>query len=393
MTIAYFDCSSGVAGDMVLGAMIDAGLPLALVRRELSKLPLGSYRLVLERRRFGLSGCHVRVDVRREPGERSWQGLDAAIAGSALRPRVKRMARAIFRTLAMAEARAHARPLGRVHFHEVGATDSVVDVVGAALGFDHFDFDEVHASPLPISRGRIRSAHGTLPVPAPAALEILKGIPLEPSPVRREIVTPTGAAILATAAQSFGECPLQRIERVGTGFGDQDIPGIPNALRLLVGEGFPAVVIETNLDDMNPELVGHVLEGLLAAGAADAHLEPVLMKKGRAALKLVAVAPWRKKDAVIEAILAETTSFGVRYWPVERRVLVRELVTRRVRGSAVTFKLGYDAKGRFLKAVPEYRDVLRLAKKLRRPLVEVYREAVAEGERAFPQTSGLRRKA
>jgi pyridinium-3,5-bisthiocarboxylic acid mononucleotide nickel chelatase len=263
----------------------------------------------------------------------------------------------------------------------VGATDSLVDVVGAAIGFDYFGFDEIHASPLPMSRGEVRCAHGVLPVPAPATVELLKGVPLERTRVTGELVTPTGAAILTSVVSHFGECPLQAIARVGIGFGDRAIPGRPNMLRLLVGEGFPIVVVEADIDDMNPEFAGYAMERLFAAGAQDVTFLPIQMKKDRPALRLSCIVPWEAKDRAIDAMLRETTTFGVRYWPAERRVLTRELSTERVRRERLTFKVGFDPDGKAVKAMPEFEGLRKLARRTHRPLPELYAEALAEGRR------------
>ncbi len=375
--IAYFDCSSGISGDMVLGALVDAGLPLKKLRSELSKLPLFKHELIPVKGKGRMRGVNLRVKTLSEPPHGGYKVIDSTIAESRLPKPVRETARAIFARLARAEAAVHGIPVDRVHFHEVGATDSVVDVVGAAIGIEHFDLGEIHSSPLPMSRGKVHCAHGTLGVPAPAALEIMKGIPLESTQVREEIVTPTGAAIIATVASRFGECPLQSVERVGYGFGDKRIPGIPNSLRILMGEGFPAVVIETDVDDMSPELFENVSSKIFAAGAVEVHLEPVQMKKGRPGVRIVAVAPWSAKDAAIGAILKETTSFGVRYWPVERKVLLRELVTEKVMGRGLSFKVGMDEAGRVLKVIPEYEGMKKIAAKTRRPLMEIHQEALA----------------
>lgn len=381
MTVAYFDCFSGVAGDMVLGALVDAGMPLAHLRRELKKLALPPHRISCSPVRRGICGTDLAVAVRRELPRSDYPFLDALIARSRLSRPVRETARAIFAGLARAEARVHGTAPRRVHFHEVGAVDSVVDIVGTAIGIEYFRFAEIHVSPLPVTRGRVEGAHGTLPVPAPATMELLKGVPLEPAPVKGEIVTPTGAAILTTVASHFGECPLQRIDRVGYGFGDKILPGMPNALRLLIGEGFPTVAIESNVDDMNPQLFEAAMERCFAAGAVDVHLEPVQMKKGRPGIKLCALAPWAAKDAVIGAILVHTTSFGVRYWPVERQVLTRELVTKKVRRGTIAFKVGCDSSGRIVKVLPEYEGVKKLAQKTKRPLAECYQEALAVARR------------
>ncbi|MFH0798723.1 MAG: nickel pincer cofactor biosynthesis protein LarC [Pseudomonadota bacterium] len=380
MTIAYFDCFSGVSGDMVLGSMVDAGLPLSHLKKQLRLLPIGSYDLTSAKARRTICGTDIRVAVKSGPRSDGYAGLDRLIARSRLAKPVKVLARAIFARLARAEAHVHGILLSRVHFHEVGAVDSVVDVVGAAIGFDYFGFDAVYSSPLPMSRGLVRCEHGTFPVPAPATIELLKGIPLEPSHVKGEIVTPTGAAIIATVAEHFGECPIQKVERVGYGFGDRIIPGTPNALRLMIGDGFPVVVVQCDIDDMNPQIFDHVAKRLFAVGAVDVDLAAIQMKKGRPGVRLTALVPWEKKDAVIDIILKETTTFGVRYWPAERRVLSRELVQKKTRIGKMRFKIGMDASGCAVKVMPEYEDVVKLAKKKRRPLIEVHMEALAAAQ-------------
>ncbi len=381
MAVAYFDCFSGVAGDMVLGALVDAGLPLKKLERELAKLPIGDYRLVRARGKRDIRGTNLRVEVARDLRPDDYAALDRLVAKSRLVPEVREMARAILKRLAEAEARVHGVPVERVHFHEVGAIDSIVDIVGSAIGFAHFGFTAIHASPLPMTRGRVRCAHGTFPVPAPATMELLTGVPLEPAPVQEEIVTPTGAAILTTVAVHFGDCPLQRVDRVGYGFGDKRLPTIPNALRLMIGEGFPVMVVQANIDDMNPELFDYAIERLFEVGAVDVDLAAVQMKHNRPGIKLSALTPWEHKEAVIEAMLRETSTFGVRYWPVERRVLTRELKEERVKKGRVAFKIGRDEEGNVVKVAPEYRDVRKCAKQSKRPVGEVYRDALAVAAR------------
>lgn len=372
MTIAYFDCFSGAAGDMILGALIDCGLPLSYLKRELKHLPLDGYEIRLIKDKKPIKGTNFRVDVKRELNHCDYDFIDSLIANSTLTKTVKELSRSIFESLARAEAKVHGVNLDQVHFHEVGAVDSVVDVVGAAIGFDYFKFKNIHASPLPMTSGTVECAHGTLPVPAPATLELLKGIPLEKSPIKGEIVTPTGAAILTTVTSHFGECPIQKVEKIGYGFGDKEFPGHINALRLVIGEGFPTVVIECDIDDMNPQIYDYVMVKLFDVGAVDVNLMPIQMKKNRPAICVRAVAPWEKKDAVIDVLLKETTTFGVRYFPVERKVLTRELKTKRTKLGDVHFKVGMDSNGNILKRIPEYEDVARLARRARKPVMSVY---------------------
>lgn len=376
MPIAYFDCFSGVSGDMVLGALLDAGMPLSHLRAKLKSLPIGAYEINLAKSHHQIRGANIHVKVSASPKQDTYKEIDTMIAKSKLPKQVKEMARAIFLKIARAEARVHRVPVAKVHFHEVGAVDSVVDVVGSAIGFEYFGFDAIHSSPLPMSRGIVECEHGSFPAPAPATIEIIKGIPLEPVPPRGEIITPTGAAILATVVEHFGECPLQKIEKTAYGIGKRIIPGIPNALRLIIGQGFPVVAIECDIDDMNPQIFEHVMEKLFSAGAADVTFSPVQMKKTRPAVRISAIAPWQKKDSVMDVILRETTTFGVRYWPAERKVLTRKLVQKKVKGRKITYKIGIDESGNIVKAMPEYRDMLNLSEKTHRPLIDIYREAL-----------------
>lgn len=376
MTVAYFDCFSGASGDMILGALIDAGLSVRELTRILRALPVKGWKIEC-RKRGGLAGVDLCVQTTQEPRSARYPDLDRMIARAKLPSHAKELARVILAKLAVAEATVHGVRERDIHFHEVGATDSLIDIVGAAVGLAHFDFAEVHASPLPLSRGSVRCHHGVLPVPAPATLALLKGVPLERTEVTGELVTPTGAAILTSVVTHFGECPLQSIDRVGVGFGDRKLPDRPNILRLLMGKGFQAVVIEVDIDDMNPQLFEPVMERLFAAGAVDISLAAIQMKKNRPGIRLSCVAPDAVKDRAIEILLHETTTFGVRYWPVERKVLTRELVTERVRRGKLTFKIGRDAKGRVVKAMPEYEAVKQLARREHRPFLEVHHEAMA----------------
>lgn len=369
MSIAYFDCFSGIAGDMVLGAMLDAGLPLKHLKAELSKLPLSGYRLEVKPKSQAISGTNLHVETCRELPRCNYLAIHRLIEKSKLSSRVKAGALAIFSRLAQAEAQVHKTTMKKVHFHEVGAIDSIIDIVGAAIGFKYFGFKEIYSSPLPFTRGKVKTKHGWLPVPAPATLHLIKGVPLEKAPVKGEIVTPTGAAIITAVAKNFGECPMQKVEKVGYGYGDKVFAGIPNALRLLVGEGYPVVVIEANIDDMNPQIFDHVMERLFKAGAVDVNLQSVQMKKNRPGILLQCQAPWDKKDAAIDIILKETTSIGVRYYPVERKVLRRELKTVRTKHGPVRVKMLSDNEGKILKHLPEYDDLKNLSRKTGKPII------------------------
>jgi uncharacterized protein (DUF111 family) len=311
MPIAYFDCSSGASGDMILGALVDAGVPLS--------------------------------------------HLDRTIAQSDIKKSIRETACDIFERLAAAQAKVGGTSFEKVHFSEVENGDSIESVLRTLIALDYLGLDEIHVSLLPLS------------ITSPASLEMLKGIPLEKADVRDGHVTPIGAAILTTIATHFGECPLQTIKSIGTSSG----------LRLLMGEGFSATVIEADIDDMNPQIFDHVMGALFKAGAVDVNIVPIQMKKTRPGVRLSCISPWDKKDRLMDIMLSETSTFGVRYWPVERKVLIRELVTGKVRKGSITFKVGRDSEGKIVKASPEFEDVKKLAKKQKRPVKDVYAEAAA----------------
>lgn len=383
MSKAYFDLGSGIAGDMALGALVDLGLPVSLVKKSIEKIGLRNFEIKVLRGRKNSKGVNLHVvdTSHHRNHSTSYADVDRMLTSSKLDVHAKEIARRIFEKLAIAEAKVHGVKVKDVHFHETGAVDSIVDIVGAAVGLSYFKFDEIISSPIPFTRGKVECAHGTLPVPAPATMELIKGFPLEHLKIKEEIVTPTGAAIIVSIADSFGECQLQRIDNVGYGFGDKVIKGIPNALRIIVGEGFKAVVIETNIDDMSPESFEHIMDRLFAVGAVDVSLAQIQMKKNRPAIKIEVVCPYDKKDSVMNVMLTETTSFGVRYWPVDRKILTRELITKKTKLGSVRYKIGYDDNGEMVKAIPEYADVKKIAKKIKKPIYEVQIQLSAEGKR------------
>jgi len=380
MTIAYFDCFSGIAGDMVLGVLVDAGLPLSHLKRELKKLPLSGYSITKKEVRGStrIKGTNLHVKVTGQVDDVTYTSIARMIKSSRLKKPVKDMSLAIMERLARAESKVHDVPVSRVHFHEVGGVDSIVDCVGAAIGFDYFKFSSIASSPLPITRGRIKCRHGMLPVPAPATVHLIKGIPLEPSPILDEIVTPTGAAIITTMTNHFGECPLQRIDKVAYGFGDKVFPEMPNALRLMIGEGFPIIIIETTVDDMNPQIFDYVMERLFDAGAVDVTLAPVQMKKNRMGTIITCQAPWNRKETLIETLLRETTTTGIRYYPVERRMLSRTVKTVSTKFGRIRVKIARDDKLGIVKHIPEYEDMKRIAKRKKLPLIDIYRTILSK---------------
>jgi len=381
----HFDCFSGVSGDMILGALVDVGLPLADLVRGLKAVKLDGYGLrATTVTRGGMPAVKVNVAIRRGMGAPLAIGrIQRLIASSRLPGRVKDQGQEAFRRLAQAEARAHRMPVGRVHFHEVGVVDSLVDVLGSLLGCHLLGVEAVTAAAVNLGAGTIECAHGTLPVPGPAVAALASGLPVYSAGPARELTTPTGLAVLSVLAQDFCALPLMRPIAVGYGAGAADPDGWPNALRVFLGEPVPAalseqevvVQLETNLDDLNPQAYETVMARLFAAGAVDVTLTPVIMKRGRPGIVLSALAPTQKADAVGDVILAETTSLGVRLQEVRRRVLARQMETVPLRGGTVRIKVATIGRGR-TKAAPEYRDCQRIAEQTGRPVREVMDEAM-----------------
>ena len=383
MTLAYFDCFSGISGDMALGALVDAGLPLEDLRAELAKLGLSGYSLGSRKvLRSGLSATKVDVilDAKEQPARRL-ADIRRIIDGSALGPSAKRKSLDIFTRLAMAEAMVHGTTPEEVHFHEVGAVDAIVDIVGAVVGLELLGINEVIASPVNVGSGSVHTAHGRLPVPAPATAELLKGIPLYASSISFELTTPTGAAIISTLASSFGPLPQLTVRRTAYGAGGRDLPHTPNVLRLFVGEyASPyeedrAVLIETSIDDLNPQIYGHLIERLLETGALDAYLAPIVMKKGRPGVLLSVLAGKEKADELLDILFRETTTIGVRIQEVGRKKLSRELLDVRTPYGTVRVKVSRRGD-EVLTVTPEYEDCKRLAREHRVPIRSVMQEAV-----------------
>ena len=381
MRLAYLDCASGISGDMVLGALVDAGVSLEKLNDAIGSLGLPGCRLVAsEVRKRGFRACQVIVEYQHEHVHRHLNQILAMIEGGRLTDRQKELAGRIFRRLGEAEAKVHGVPIEKVHFHEVGAADSIADIVGAAVGWDLLAVDRIVASPVPTGTGRIRIAHGECSVPAPATAELLQGIPLAESSVPAELTTPTGAAILATLAESFGPVPAMTIQRIGCGAGQRELDQQPNLLRLLLGETSDALpndriwILETNLDDVTGEVIGYCTTCLLEAGALDVYTTPIQMKKNRPAVKLTVLCQ-ADQVAAMEAILfRETTTLGVRRWPAERHVLRRESHTVATPWGPVEGKLGWPSEGspRF---VPEFESCRRIAAQRGVPLQTVYEAA------------------
>ena len=390
MATAYFDCVTGASGDMVLGALVDAGCPLEAIRSGLAALGVPGW--TLEARpvsRGGLGGTQVVVET--DPARRlvDLGAMLAPLEASALPAPVKARAGAILRRLAEAEARVHRVPVEAVHFHEVGALDTLVDAVGAVVGLDALGVRSVAVSPLPLGGGTVESAHGRLPVPAPATVELLRGFPVCDSGVRAELLTPTGAAILTTLGRP-GPVPPLTLRAVGYGAGSREL-AVPNLLRVLVGDAAEAggqdapetetlVRVETTIDDMSPQLYEPLIERLLEGGALDVVLTPVIMKRSRPGVVLTALAEPGRAGDLARMLFRETPTIGVRWDEVRRIRLPRELVRIETAVGPVTFKVS-RLDGRPVTITPEFEEVRRIARARGVPVRVVLEVARAEGER------------
>ena len=393
MTIAYLDCFSGVSGNMLLGALLDAGLALDDLKADLARLPLSGYEIRAERvTKRGVSATHLAVEVSPEHAHRGLKDVIAIIDQAGLPSGVSDQSRRIFTRLAEAEARVHGQPVEEVHFHEVGAVDAIIDVVGACCGLHRLGIEQVSASPLPLGGGWVETAHGRLPVPAPATAELLKGVPAYGGPVEEELVTPTGAAILTTIATSFGPMPPMTVRSVGWGAGTKEMAH-PNVLRIFVGESAAQpraqslVAIETNLDDMNPEFFEYLMDRLYMAGALDVFYTPIVMKKSRPATLISVLAEATQANALREVIFRETTTLGVRSYDVSRLCLERDWREVQTEYGPVRMKVGLS-DGEIITAAPEYEDCRRLARESGTPVKTVYQAAQSAFEKSQSKSGG-----
>ncbi len=378
MKAAYLDCFSGVSGNMLLGALLHAGLPEKVLRSSLSALQLPSWQLDIQYNAIsGLQACLARVTTTEAGQHRHLQDIRTILKQSVLPETVINRSIAVFSRLAEAEARVHGTTVEKIHFHEVGALDAIVDIVGVISGFHHLDIDRVSCSPLPMPSGWVSCAHGSLPLPAPAVCELLKNIPVYGDSLAQELVTPTGAALVAELASSFGAMPPMTILQAGYGAGTmQRKDGRPNLLRLMIGhplqveETQQVEVIETHLDDWSPELWPHVSEQLMQAGALDLSLTPILMKKGRPGFLLRVICDQAHAACLKELILAETSSIGLRFHRMNRMTLPREIIEVETPWGPVQAKK--IATGFGTRITPEYEDCRRVAREQNVPLQEIY---------------------
>lgn len=421
MKIAYFDCFSGISGDMTLGALVDVGVPPEILTDGLATLKLDAeFSLRFEKAvKHSITGTRAIVDVHpahtdshqdeahshghahshshghshhhHEHGpSRHLSDIFKLLDDSDLDTTVRDTAKRVFDRLAEAEAKVHNTSKDNVHLHEVSGIDSIVDIVGSVIGLAYLEVDAVYASPLSLGRGFVRCAHGVMPVPVPGTMELLQGVPIHQTDIPKELVTPTGAALITTLSQGFGVMPQMRLDRIGYGAGTRDLEQRPNLLRICLGEKTSDTtskttrhhaetdsvdIIETNVDDMSPEITGYVTTQLFEHGALDVFLAPVYMKKGRPATQITVLCPTTHRDRLIELLLTETTTFGVRLSSADRIKLRRDFVEIETQWGAIQAKRGY-LNGTLIKTVPEYEDCKRLAEQNSVPLRQVYAEAL-----------------
>jgi len=403
LKIAYFDCFSGISGDMCLGAVVDAGISLKELEKEFKKIPIGGYRLTAKKvKRSGFASTKVDIAVlsqRLAPHAlRKWKDIEKIINRSGLSEEIKQRGRRIFKRLFEAEAKVHGEAFERVHLHELGAVDCILDIFGTILGLNILGVEKVFSSPINLGSGFVETEAGILPVPAPATVEILKKVPVYSKDVPFELTTPTGAAIIKEVSSGFIDMPPIDIGKIGIGAGNRDLKDMPNVLRLFIGNPpLPphppltrggqevakggmgglldenVIVIETNVDDMNPQIYEYVMEKLFKTGALDVYFTQVLMKKGRPGVKMTVLCNKEQLENLMKIVLKETSTIGLRFYEAKRRILQREIKTVDTEFGKVRVKfsrLGDD----ILKATPEYEDCKRIAKKLNIPLIEVMKK-------------------
>lgn len=375
MRTLYFDCFAGASGDMILGAMVGAGVDPGALRQQLSLLNVEGFKIDFETvDRSGLSATYARVETVHEHKHRHLSDIRRIIEASGVTDAAKELSLRIFTRLAEAEARVHNEPIERVHFHEVGALDAIVDVVGAAICFDLLKVERFVSSPLHVGSGMMEMAHGRFPVPPPAVTELLRGVPFYSGEIKGELLTPTGAAIITTVCHDYGPIPQIKTNRTGYGAGTRQYDKFPNVLRVLIGEtevddaaSERLWMIETNLDDASPQIVGHVMDRAFEAGALDCFFTPVHMKKNRPGVLLSVLCGAAEKESVMNLLFTETTTLGIRSYEVERRALRRSVVQVETRYGPISVKVAH-LNGRVVNEMPEFDDCLRAANEANVPL-------------------------
>jgi uncharacterized protein (TIGR00299 family) protein len=387
MRIAYFDCFSGISGDMFVGALLDAGLKIEILEKELNKLNLSGYQLEVNKvLKKGISASQFKVKIQEKGVERRFKDILNILEESKLDEEIKNEVKKIFFKIAEAESKIHQEDIEKIHFHEIGGLDSIMDISSAVIGIKALEIKEIYSSPLPLGKGFVKCAHGILPLPAPATLELLKNIPTYSGGMESEMVTPTGAAIISTLTKDFGERPLMKIEKIGYGAGEREF-SIPNLLRVSIGEkilsdrdlmdGYvhdEALLIETNIDDMNPEFYDYIMDKLFSQGALDVFLTPIQMKKNRPAQMFSIIVYEQNLKEILEVLFSESTTLGVRIKEVKRLKLTQQNFIAETKYGKIKVKVGIFKED--IKTIaPEYQDCQKIAQQYQVPLKEIYEEA------------------
>ncbi|MFC1768067.1 nickel pincer cofactor biosynthesis protein LarC [Candidatus Margulisiibacteriota bacterium] len=388
MKIAYFDCPSGISGNMILGALIHAGMPLSHLKKELKKIKIDGYQLsIKEVKKLVFKGTYFNVQASKQTKARSFNDILRIIRTSGLSKAIKDKSLAIFKKLAEAEAKAHGETLNKVHLHDVSGTDAIIDIVGAVIGLEYFNIKDVYCSALPFGKGRIKHRHGYLPNPSPATTILLKGVPTYKTDIKGELVTPTGAAIIREITKQFDALPKLEMETMGLGAGFHDFK-IANVARLFIGESEAAYEkdliysIETNIDNLNPELYDYIIGKLMKAGALDAYIGSIQMKKKRPGIILSVLSKLEDKEKLLNIIFSETSTLGVRTYLVRREKLERHNIKVKTKYGSIYVKVG-KANGKIKNIAPEYEACKKLAKQKNVPLKSVFDEARSNALRSI----------
>ena len=389
MKIAYFDCFSGVSGDMILGALIDAGLDIRELESELGRLKISGYKIKAEKTaRKGISGTKFSIDVIEQNVSRKLKDIVEIVDQSDLDDDIKDLSKKTFEELAMVEAKIHGKSIEEIHLHEVAGIDSIIDVVGSLIGIKKLGIEATYSSKVHVGTGFLECRHGVLPVPAPATLAMLKGIPIYSRGIEAELATPTGICVLKTLSRSFGIMPEMKVEKVGYGAGSREL-AIPNLLRVYLGETDEdeyekdeVILIETNIDDMNPELLAYASEILLKQGVLDVFMTPIFMKKNRPGTMLSVLTTRDKLDEVLLTFFTEITTLGVRIHRLERKKLSRKVISVKTRFGEIKVKIG-KIGNQIKNIAPEYESCREIAVKQRIPLKDVYDEAKEAARKAL----------
>ncbi len=382
--ILYIDCFSGISGDMMVGALLDLGLDLSYLKNELKNLNLNGYSINCSEIKIGsIKSKKFNVKVTLKQPHRDYKDIKKIISKSSLDTDIKKISLDVFRLIAEAEAKVHGIDIDKIHFHEVGAVDSIIDIVSASIGISKLSLDLIYCRSIPLGKGMTGTMHGNIPIPAPATLEILKGLPVYGGNFDFEVTTPTGAAILKVLVTNFSSIPLMRIERVGIGAGSRENKDCPNILRLMKGsleKEFVSrekdlILISTNIDDSSPEILGYLLEKLLEKKALDAWVEPIYMKKNRPAFKLCIICSLQLEREILNIVFNETSTLGVRVERIRRYCVDRKIKVVKLPYGKVKVKIGIY-QGREITFSPEFESCVKLARKIKKPLKEIYQDAI-----------------